>query len=236
VKTLHSGIVLAVAWTFCLANAVQAQSDALRSNLLRPLDLGAPLERIDDALDSRLDEILADYDRSIAARPHDVVGYVERCAFLDELQIRFEYSIGWDRLNVLSMSCIDELHELFEDHPELQLFELERMYGSAKLERGLAIDARVGRQSWTRGQLGRLYYALAIAAEQLGDSLAGAMALKALEYDRTAPVRLIAATGQIEQGNRDGAIELLSSPFDDSGRIDSWYLSRKLALLSELGV
>lgn len=199
--------------------------------------LGAhALEELDNGLGATFEAAMSRLADELAERPFDVVAHIDRCRAIEELTYGYEYATWIDRAYELHEECLEDL-DRFADHPELRLLELERMLDEELWTAGHAILAETIDDSWTPGQIARLYTLLAATADRTGRTQAAAeYARRALAEDERSDVRLIVATDAIARDDRLAAIRVLTSPMDDFGAERVWYLNRKMELLSELGL
>lgn len=197
-----------------------------------------PEARLEDlALDlrARFEERLERYAGELARTPYDVPAHVDRCRFIELVSYDYEYLAWVDEVRERHTHCLEELLQQFPGHPEVELYRLEQLYGAERLEAGAELVALLGRRGFTTGQTARLYAMLATTAEAQGHESAGDYAIRALELDRSADVKLVAAGHLVRSGQKDRAIEVLTSPFDARGAHDGWYTARKMQMLAELG-
>lgn len=223
------------------------------------LPLAAPAEPIDPALlggapspEARLAEIGADlrgsfdgalerYDAEIAAQPHRVPARIARCRFIESFLIEYEYASFTDELYETEPQCFDDVAAQFPEHPELQLWQLERTYDDEeRLATGEKLLSSFDDRGWTPGQRARLYTLLANASERLDTERqqrerTAEYARRALAHDIRADVRLVLAHYYQETGDPKAALEALTSPFDGHDPEDNWYLVMQMAYLAELG-
>ncbi len=193
-------------------------------------------EGVDRQVGSTIDGALESYDRIIQQQPFDVALRVQRCRFLDEYAASFETGSFLDELYEKAEKCNLELENEFPDHPEVLLSRLEASYGEERLRQGKEILSTLLYEGWTRGQLARLYAAMAHAA-QIAEQKRVAVdyAEKALALDETADVRMLLAREYLARGKKERVIELLDTPFDTANHESSWYLLEKMQLLSRAG-
>ena len=200
----------------------------------------ARIDEIGANLEESFKQALARYDAEIAAQPHRVLGRIARCEFVEAFPNEYEYVTFSDETYELAEQCEEELVLAFPDHPEVRLWQLSRMYDeeeALKTGQGLLDVAEV--YGWTGGQRARLYTALANASERLDtegrfrERTAG-YARRALQNDVRADVRLILGAYYQETGDREAALEALTSPFDGHDPEDNWYVVRKMAYLARL--
>lgn len=201
--------------------------------------LPAPTERmkqVDAAARSAFDAALADYDKQVEQNPYDVIDQLQRCRFIDQFIANYEYASYIDDVSAQEEQCRTRLMEEHPEHPEVALWDLERTYGEQLLTKGEELVRQAPFALWTPGQLARLYTMLARAADA-GEKpeLALQYALKALDLDETADVRLIAATHLIAKNDKPRALEVLSSPVQADHSKDGWTLAKKMDLLARAG-
>jgi membrane protease YdiL (CAAX protease family) len=197
-----------------------------------------PTERvgeIDAAIRAEFDAALREYDTSLAAHPEDVSSIVQKCRFIDEFAGTYEYASFVDELYEDSDACYEQLAQDNPEHPEIVLVRLARIYGKEMLDDGVEVLANTARQSWTSGQLARLYAMLATTAQTLEDKRALEFARTALRFDEAADVRIIVAEHLTRLGDKDELIDVLTSPADGHDVSDTWYAVRKMQLLAEAG-
>ena len=195
------------------------------------------VERTSSDLRASFDAVLEQFSTEFEKRPFDVVSRVERCRFLEAFPGEYEYLDWLDDVYELGERCIEDARTEFPDHPEIVLLELERMYDDvALLEAGEKAIAALSSRNWTAGQSARLHTLLANAADRLGNESAGRYAIRALELDERANVRLIVAASLIARGDDAGAVGVLASPMDTHGADEEawYYLTSKMSLLADL--
>ena len=221
-----------------VAAVISVCSPADAQNLLLPerSDFAGRLVALDGEVRRAFDAALAEYDGEILARPFDVVRRVDRCRFVEEFYYNNEYVAWIDSVYEISESCRTDLESEFGNHPEVILYGFEFLYGEELLAAAGVYDQPAMRPAWTTGQLARLYTQLATAAEAVGNEFAGRYALRALELDAEADVRIIAAESLIAAGDFATAIEVLHSPMDVvAPETDPWYVVEKIRLLGLAG-
>lgn len=195
----------------------------------------AQLEQVAGDLREAFDAVLGEYGDAIRAGPYDVVTRVERCRFIDEFSYTYEYVSWSEELLERAAQCAEALYAIYPEHPEVELYRLEGLYGESVLAAGAPLEAQYPLAGWTQGQHARLYEALAAAADVVGDTRAGDYAVRALEHDGRADVRLIAAASLIDNDATQRAMKVLTSPFDPRSPDDTWHVARKMQLLASLG-
>jgi uncharacterized protein len=195
----------------------------------------ARIKQLDATVRSAFDAALAEYDKEAELAPHDLVGQLQRCRFIQEFVGNYEYAGFIDEAMAQEEQCRAQLVEEHPEHPEVALWELERTYGEPLLTKGAELLGQSSVGTWTRGQMARLYAMLARAADvSEKPQLALQYALKALELDETSDVRLIAAN-RLVATDKPLALEILSAPVQGGDPKDAWAMSKKMALLSQLG-
>jgi membrane protease YdiL (CAAX protease family) len=219
-----------------------AASQAIEPELLG----GSPevrvrLDEISGDLERKFNDALARYDAEIAAQPYRIRARIARCEFVESFISEYEYVTFSDELYERSEQCEEDLQSRFPDHPELQLWQLGRIYDDAEaLETGQGLLDVVDVHGWTAGQRARLYTRLASASESLDTDRrfrrrTAEYARRALEQDVRADVRLILAAYFQETRDRAAALEQLTSPFDGHDPQDKFYVVRKMGYLAGLG-
>src|SRR5262249_55873760 len=152
------------------------------------------------------------YDAASERAPYDVAQHRARCEFIDQFASSYEYVSFVDELYAMAESCREKLKERFPNHPEVQLDELDQMTAAEQLA---WLNAHGVGADWTHGQTARLYEKLARAADE---SKQGKQAIEfaryALRNDERANVREILARHLLADGNKDEAIEVLTSPVE----------------------
>jgi hypothetical protein len=192
------------------------------------------LEKVQDATRDQYRATLSWYDDYLGNRRYDVVAAVERCRFIGAFTASFEYLDWLDDAYAEQTACDESLAARYPQHAEVELYRLEKSYGEQLLAEGERLLEASRPGEWTEGQLSRLYARLAVAYEQSNQARAKQLALQALEKDLTADVRLIAARGLIAEQQREQALDILLSPFDDHDAKDYWRASEKMRLLVSL--
>jgi hypothetical protein len=194
------------------------------------------MKQIDAAARAAFDSALVEYDKQVELNPYDVVDRVQRCRFIDQFVASYEYASFIDEVTEKEEQCRTKLMEQYPAHPEVALWDLERMYGEPLLTKGAELLSQPSFDTWTTGQMARLYTILARAADA-GDKrdLAFKYAQRALELDETSDVRLIAATQLIAQNQKTRALEVLSAPVQADHSKDGWTLVKEMDLLVQLG-
>jgi uncharacterized protein len=196
----------------------------------------ALIEKVNGQVKSSVEAVLAEYDTLLEREPYDVALRIQRCKFLAEYVSSFESGSFLEDLYGLSEECDSQLNEDFAEHPEVLLLNLESSYGEERERRGKEIVSTMLVEGWTHGQMGRLYAALAQAANLARRSReAQEHARVALSYDEAADVRLILAEAHLARGENHKIVELLTTPFDKYKHDDAWYLLEKMKLLSRAG-
>ena len=226
-----------IAWLLALlAGSAAYGAEELAARLSRAPDPQARVQQIDGDVQAEFAAALADYDAYVASNPHDVVGRLGRCRFIDEFAANYPYASFSDGIDQRSAECLDEVAARFAGHPEVQLARLQRLYGAELGNAAREALAGSYMRNWTAGQMARLYVVLAksVDGDDHGQSIE--YARKALVLDETSDVRVLLATRLVERGDRDEAIEVLTSPVDGHAPGDAWYLSAKMNLLAELSV
>jgi uncharacterized protein len=225
-----------------LVAAPRVQAEVLRKvvdELIEAPSPDAAVGQVNDAALSSFKAALAVYDRQIEQQPADVVTRLDRCRFMLEFAANYEIATFAREIGEQGQECQRQLAQAYPDHPEAKLHDLEsNLYGGDLLRQAeeVLLDAQK-RNSWTNGQLARLYSVLARAADARKDSgRALRYSLLALELDDESDVGLIAATRLIAAGDRKRAIEILRSPIDAiEGEENGWLLTSKMKLLAQAG-
>ena len=199
------------------------------------------IEEIGSNIEETFKQALARYDAEIAAQPHRILAQIARCEFVESFPNEYEYVTFSDETYELAEQCEGDLLLRFPEHPEVQLWQLSRMYDAEEaLSEGQRLLARANVFGWTGGQRARLYVELAATSERLDtegkfrERTAG-YARAALEADVRADVRLILGAYHQETGDSAEALEALTSPFDGHDPDDNWYIVRKMGYLADLG-
>lgn len=227
--------LLVMAFLAVLTLPAQGEEPAdLLEQLQGSPDPSAHIRRIEGDTRKQYYSVLAQYDELIARDPQ-VIDELRRCRFIDEFLAMYEYSSAIEDLYDESAACFERVEKRYSEHPEVILQRLQSTYGEDQLEQGAVILQQVNRESWTSGQLSRLYATLAKTARARSHENAGDYALRALELDETADVRVIAAGHLLDRGERARALEILTSPFDGIDPQQGWALTDKLSLLAKLG-
>lgn len=226
-------ILAALAFVACTVHAESA-------NVIEELRvLPAPTERIkqvDAAARAAFDAAVADFDRQVAQNPYDIVDQLQRCRFIDQFIANYEYASFIDEVSEQEDQCRSKLMEQRPEHPEVALWDLERTYGDQLLTKGAALERQATFGLWTPGQAARLYSMLARAADASDKGeLALQYALRALDLDESADVRLIAAAHLIAKNDKARALEILSAPVPADHAKDGWLLAKKMGLLAQAG-
>jgi membrane protease YdiL (CAAX protease family) len=237
-RMLHGALVTLA----LLVAAPGVQAEVLRKvvdELIEAPSSDAAVGQVNDAALARFKAALALYDRQIEQQPSDVVTRLGRCRFMLEFASNYEIAEFASEISEQSQECQTQLDQAYPDHPETKLHGLQaNLYGGDALREAeeVLIDAQ-RRNSWTNGQLARLYSLLARAADAKNDSgRALRYSLLALELDEESDVRLIAATRLIAAGDRKRAIEILRSPIDAIEEDQNgWQLTQKMKLLTQAG-
>lgn len=204
-------------------------------------DARTRLDELAGDLEPRFRAALARYDAEIAAQPHRIRAQIARCEFVEWFPSEYEYATFSDDVYELGAECEEDLLMRFPDHPEVRLWQLGRVYNDAEaLEMGDALYRVADIYRWTNGQRSRLLTALANFSERLDTEgrfreRTAEYARRALEADVRADVRLILASYFQKTGDREAALEALTSPFDGHDPKDNWYAVRKMAYLADLG-
>jgi len=225
-----------------LAAAPGVQAEGVRKVVDELVEAPSPDAAVGQANDAALASFktaLAVYDRQIEQQPWDVVTRLDRCRFMGEFAANYEIAEFASEIGEQSQECQTQFDQTYPDHPETKLHELQTsMYGSEGLQQAelVLLDAQK-RNTWTNGQLGRLYSLLARAADAKNDSgRALRYSLLALQLDDESDVRQIAATRLIASGDKKRAIEILRSPIDSiEADQNGWQLTQKMKLLIQAG-
>jgi len=224
-----------------LAAAPGVRAEVLRKVVDELVAAPSPDAAVDQANDAALASFkaaLAVYDRQIEQQPSDVVTRLDRCRFMLDFAASYEIAEFANEVSEQGQECQTQFDQAYPDHPETKLRELQaNMYGEVLQQAEEALTDAHKRNSWTNGQLGRLYSLLARAADGKDDAeRALRYALLALERDEESDVRLIAATRLIAAGDKKRALEILRSPIDsiDDDR-QGWQLTHKMKLLTQAG-
>jgi uncharacterized protein len=202
----------------------------LRSTEERLAEIGGDLR-------ARFDAVMREYDEELAQRPYDVAARLGECDFIDTFASQYEYLDWIDEAFERRDACYGEIEAQFPEHPEIKLRAIERVYPDAeRIAAGTALIRELDLGAWTPGQKARLFTRLAEAAERASDAQAMFYAREALRFDERADVRLLLARVLSMAGDKQGAVDVLASPFEAHGDDDTFYLSRKLAIQSSLGL
>lgn len=194
------------------------------------------MKEVDAAARAAFDAALADYDKHIEQNPYDIVDRLGRCRFMDQFVENYEYAGFLDDVAEKAEQCRTTLVEEHPEHPEVALWELEQTYGDESLTKGAELLRQSAFGQWTAGQSARLNAILARAADLAEKrELALQYALRALELDETADVRLIAATHLIASDDKPRALEILTAPIQGGQPQEGWSLAKKMELLAQLG-
>jgi membrane protease YdiL (CAAX protease family)/tetratricopeptide (TPR) repeat protein len=228
--------------TLALIAAPAVQAEVLRKVADELIEAPSPDAAVGQANDAALASFkaaLALYDRQIEQQPADVVTRLDRCRFMLDFAASYEIAEFAGEISERSEECQTQFDQAYPDHPETKLHELRtNMYGGEGLHQAelVLIDAQK-RNSWTSGQLARLYSLLARAADTQNDSgRAMRYSLLALQLDEESEVRLIAATRLIAAGDKKRALEILRSPIDAIEEDQNgWQLTHKMKLLMQAG-
>ena len=222
-----------------LAAAPGIRAEVLRKVVDELIAAPSPDVAVDQANDAALASFkaaLAVYDRQIEQQPSDVVTRLDRCRFMLDFAASYEIAEFANEVSEQGRECQSQFDQAYPDHPETKLRELQaNMYGEVLQQAEEVLTDAHKRNSWTNGQLGRLYSLLARAADGKDDAgRALRYALLALERDEESDVRLIAATRLIAAGDRRRALEILRSPIDsiDDDR-NGWQLTQSIQLVSK---
>lgn len=227
-RFLHALVLLSI----CASTLASSTQDELERLQGVPQPATRVLQ-IDADVRSSFDTALREYDRYLATNAHDVIGHLRRCRFIEEFTGTFEYTSFSETLNELSERCLSELQSRFPEHPEITLALLDRNYGKERLRAAeQALNATAG-QSWTNGQMARLYTLLATTAEDLGDKRSGEFARQALVNDERSDVRVLLARKLSEAGRKTDVVNILTSSIDGHDPDDGWYLTAKMQLLAD---
>jgi membrane protease YdiL (CAAX protease family) len=224
-----------------LAAATSARAEILRNVVDELIEAPSPDAAVGQANDAALasfEAALAVYDRHIEQQPFDVITRLDRCRFMLEFAANFEIAQFATAVSEQGQECQTQVEQAFPDHPEMLLRGLQaNMYEDLLHEaEKVLIDAQK-RNTWTNGQLARLYSLLARTADSKDDSgRALRYALLALELDDESDVRLIAAKRLIATGDTKRAVEILRSPIDGiESDVSGWQLTEKMKLLMQAG-
>ena len=199
------------------------------------------IEEVGSNIEETFKQALARYDAEIAAQPHRILAQIARCEFVESFPNEYEYVTFSDETYELAEQCEGDLLLRFPEHPEVQLWQLGRMYDAEEaLSEGQRLLARANVFGWTGGQRARLYVELAATSERLDTegkfrARTAGYARAALEADIRADVRLILGAYYQETGDSAAALEALTSPFDGHDPDDNWYVVRKMGYLADLG-
>jgi membrane protease YdiL (CAAX protease family) len=199
----------------------------------------AAVGQVNDAALASFKAALAVYDRQIEQQPWDVVTRLARCRFMLDFAGNYEIAEFATEISEQGQECQTQVDQAYPDHPETKLAQLQaNMYGGDGLRQAeeVLLDAQK-RNSWSNGQLGRLYSLLAQGADTKNDSgRALRYSLLALELDEESEVRLIAARRLVAAGDKKRAIEILRSPIDVFEEDpNGWLLLQKMRLLMQAG-
>lgn len=227
------GSILLLLLLFCRAACAGESHEEWQQHLPGAPPPAARVQQIDTDLRAAFDAALREYDSYLARNHHDVASHLQRCQFIDEFMSNYEYASFRDLLAELSSTCVSKLQASFPQHPEITLAALDRNYGKERLRAAEQALAQTPTQSWTNGQLARLYTLLANTADDLGDRRSGEFAREALALDERADVRVLLARKLWAEGRRGDLIEVLTSGADGHDPADGWYLIAKMQLLAE---
>jgi uncharacterized protein len=224
--------VVALAGVFA---AHAGRTDSVIAELGGPPEPAVRMEQVNADGRASFDAALAEYEAQVQQHPYDISAQLQRCRFIDEFTSTYEYATFIDAVYEQGEQCHATLTQKYPEHPEVLLLQLERTYGDNLLKEGEALLQKVQRQSWTHGQLARLYALLARTADGMHRKNAADYAAQALELDEASDVRLIIAARLIERGERARAIETLTSPIDGGDPKDGGSLIKKVGLLVQVG-
>jgi uncharacterized protein len=225
-----------------LIAAPGARAELLRKVVDELIDAPTPVvavEQANDAAHAQFKTLLATYDRQIEQRPWDAIARLDRCRFMRDFAANYQIAGFATEIGEQAQECMQEFERSFAGHPEARLRQLQAdRFGEELMEQGEALlaDPQV-HQTWTSGQLARLYTLLARDADGEGNAeQALKYALLALERDEESDVRLIAAAHLIDRGNKLRALEILSAPIESVDYSENgWELLRKMDLLVQAG-
>ena len=231
-----------VVCTALLISAPGAHAEVLSKVVDELVDAPASdvaVEQVNTAARTQFESLRAVYDRQIEQQPWDVIALLQRCRFMSDFAASYEIAEFATEIGEQAQDCMTQVEQKFPGHPETQLQRLQAdRFTGQLMQQGeeLLSDARVN-ETWSNGQLARLYTLLAHTADGEGDA---AQALKysllALERDDESDVRLIAATHLLDRGNRERALEILRAPIESADESDNgWALTRKMDLLVRAG-
>jgi uncharacterized protein len=229
-------IVCAALLGVLAAGTVAAQPfDLQRVSGLRSAD--ERLAEIGGDMRARFDAVMREYDEELARRPYDVAARLGECDFIETFGSQYEYLDWIDEVFERSAACFGELEAEFAEHTEIKLRTVERTFPDEnRLAAGKALIGELALGGWTNGQRARLFTLLAQSAERVADEKAIDFAREALKFDERADVRLLLARLLSAGGDKQGAIDVLSSPFEAHGDDDTFYLTQKIEALSNLGL
>jgi uncharacterized protein len=212
-----------------VANSTEEELERLQS-VPQP---AARVLQVDADVRSSFDAALREYDQYLAGHRHDVTSHLRRCQFIDEFASTYEYSTFNDALGELSTKCRSEAQVRFPQHPEIILLQLEQSFGKERLRAAEQAVARSEQQSWTNGQMARLYTLMANTAEDLSDRRSGEFARQALAWDERSDVRVLLARKLAAEGRNSDVVAVLTSTLDGHDPSDGWYLTAKMQLLAD---
>lgn len=199
---------------------------------------GTAVDQANDAAFASFEAALAAFDRQIEQQPADVVMRLNRCRFMFDFASSYEIAEFASKVGEHAQQCQSKVEQAYPDHPEILLQQLQAEVFDSRLEKAEAVLAEAHRRNtWTAGQLGRLYTLLARAADSNNDARkALSYALSALQYDDESDVRLIAATRLLASGGKLRALDILRAPIDSvENDQNGWELTRKMKLLAQAG-
>ncbi|HEY7638683.1 MAG TPA: type II CAAX endopeptidase family protein [Steroidobacteraceae bacterium] len=224
-----------------LAIAPAARAEPLRKVIDELAAAPSPDAAVNEANDAALasfEAALASYDRQIEQQPADVVTRLNRCRFMLNFASSYEIAEFAGKIVERGTQCQSQVEQAYPDHPEIQLDHLQTNAFGAALDQAEAVLAEARRRdTWTSGQLGRLYSLLARIADNNDDGTKALnYALLAIRFDDESNVRLIAAARLLARGEKAHALEILRAPVDSGGDDQNgWELTRKMKLLAQAG-
>ena len=202
---------------------------ALNIALAQQFDAYAEVEK---RVDRVYADTLAEYDDAIAAQPGNVALAVQRCQVSDAFVYATEYYVAGADED--AAACYDQLLGHYPGLLAAEIASLSEM-GS---EEAIAVIERLHASNlwaWNSAQHARLHETMALhyGYSEDGAEQHAIHCIKALQFDRSANCRIVAAQFLAEHADVDQAIAILSSPLDP--HTETYYILQKLALLSELG-
>ncbi len=187
-------------------------------------------------VEKRVDQIyadtLAEYDDAIAADAGNVSLEVQRCQISDAFVYATDYYVAGADED--AAACYEEL---LDHYPGLLAAELARSSEPGSDEGITALNRLHDSNlwAWNSAQHAKLHETMALHYSYIEDSNEqhAFHCIKALQLDRSANCRLVAARFFAGHAATDKAIAVLNSPLDP--HTETYYILQKLALLSEFG-